>query len=178
MSQAPSPPSMSDAPVAGAEIFDPYFYGSFITSVWPLRSLVGALVALDFVMTCYAQILHHYRVANFGNLGVIAIIPTPLDVEALLLLVIVFIVEGFFAYRVWKIGNSHWIVPVLIALCAGGGAAAGIATTIGQFQNNLVIVFEGSKQKLEVGLNASHGPLPLQKLELSGNNSNVPTIEI
>ncbi|THU81406.1 hypothetical protein K435DRAFT_844740, partial [Dendrothele bispora CBS 962.96] len=122
MFQAPSPPSMSGAPVAGAEIFDPYFYGSFIASVlfgitivqtwiyinentdrWPLRSLVGALVALDFVMTCLnAQILHHYLVANFGNLGVIAIIPTPLDVEALLLLVIVFIVEGFFAYRVWQ----------------------------------------------------------------------------
>ncbi|THU81413.1 hypothetical protein K435DRAFT_972353 [Dendrothele bispora CBS 962.96] len=177
MSQGASPPTIPGAPVGvdASELFDPYFYGSFIASVlfgitivqawiyintnsdrWPLRSLVGVLVVLDFVMTCLnAQILHHYLVANFGDLGIILIITTPIDVEYLLMLLMIFVVETFFAYRVWQLQKFHWIVPALIVLCAAGGAAAGIASTVGQFQNNLVIIFEGSKQKFEVGWNSS-----------------------
>ncbi|THV01208.1 hypothetical protein K435DRAFT_793550 [Dendrothele bispora CBS 962.96] len=136
MSQGASSPTISGAPVGvdASGLFDPYFYGSFIASVLFGITIVQAWI---YINTNTDKWPLRSLVTNFGDIEIIAIITT------------------FFAYRVWQLQKFHWIVPVLIVLCAGGGAAAGIASTVGEFQNNVVTVFEGSKQKFEVGWNSS-----------------------
>ncbi|THU80498.1 hypothetical protein K435DRAFT_845095 [Dendrothele bispora CBS 962.96] len=64
-------------------------------------------------------------------------------------------VECFFAFRVWQLRKFHWTVPALILICATGGTGCGIASAIGQIQDNQIASFAARKQKFEVGWNYS-----------------------
>ncbi|THU98279.1 hypothetical protein K435DRAFT_838207 [Dendrothele bispora CBS 962.96] len=52
-------------------------------------------------------------------------------------------------------GMVHWIVPILIAMAALGGTAAGIVGITDLFQDHSLASFAKHKTKLEVGCNAS-----------------------
>ncbi|THU80499.1 hypothetical protein K435DRAFT_874328 [Dendrothele bispora CBS 962.96] len=170
--------STSDFTQAGvdlSELIDGYFYGSIIAFVllginivqaWiyyntntdklPLKLLVGALILVDFATTClHAQILHHYLVEQYGNIIILSFIPVSLVVEYFLMLITVLAVEYFFAFRVWQLQKFHWAVPALILLCSTGGAGCGIASAIGQAQDNQIASLDLRKQKFEVGWNYS-----------------------
>jgi len=103
---------------------------------WPLRMLVATLVLADFATTCLdTQLMHHYFIANFGNVVNLQGIPVPLTMEVLLTILIVFCVEVFFASRVWLLKQFHWTVPLAIILSALGAVATGLATVVTQLQN-------------------------------------------
>ncbi|THV00052.1 hypothetical protein K435DRAFT_719304 [Dendrothele bispora CBS 962.96] len=158
-----------------SESVDGFFYGNIIaiglfgiiivqvwiyintnTDKWPLQLLVAILASLDLANTCLnAKILHQYLISNFGDLMVFANISKASLIEYLITLIVVLCVEVFFASRVWIIGKVHWIVPVSMVVTALAGTGAGIASMIGQFQNDSLLIYNGNMQKLEVGWSGS-----------------------
>lgn len=60
---------------------------------------------------------YYYTVTNFGNLN--ALTETPVasfNLEILVVPIIAFIVQTFFAHRAWAIDNNHW--PLAIGIQA------------------------------------------------------------
>ncbi|KAJ3885237.1 hypothetical protein GG344DRAFT_70710 [Lentinula edodes] len=73
---------------------------------WPFRLLVAAMVLGDFATTCLdTQSIHYYVISNFGDSNVITTITTPMAIEYLLTLIIVFCVQMFFAFTVRRLAG-------------------------------------------------------------------------
>jgi len=159
---------------SGADIsgtLDGFFYGYAVSTVlfgitvvqtwmyindnndkWPFRLLVAAMVLGDFATTCLdTQSVHHYVISNFGDLDVITTITTPMAIEYLLTLIIVFCIQIFFAVRVWRIGSFHWTVYASIVLTAVGSLAAGLSAAGQLVMDNSLLGLAAVNSQFEVG---------------------------
>ncbi|KAJ4471537.1 hypothetical protein J3R30DRAFT_1091448 [Lentinula aciculospora] len=136
MSNTTSPP-MAPFPSTGfdlSSIFDPFFYG-VIFSVglfgisivqlwtyinlsrdrWMFRVVVITVFLMDMTTT-YLDIglLHNYLISHFGDLSIFSSYSDLLDLEILFTALIVFVVDMYFASRVYLLKQVHWSVVVFI----------------------------------------------------------------
>jgi len=98
---------------------------------WFLRTLVGALFVLDTVTSgLTVKTAHFYFVENFGGLGAFLKVASELIAEVMVNVTIVYIVELFFAYRVYILNGRHWFLPAVIVFIGTLGFACGIILTV------------------------------------------------
>ncbi|KIK58929.1 hypothetical protein GYMLUDRAFT_262265 [Collybiopsis luxurians FD-317 M1] len=117
--------------------------------------LNGSCSMLDLTSTFLgAQILHHYFVANFGNLLNMTLVSKPVVITDVVTVVVVFCVQSFFVSRVWLLGNFHWTIPAFSAAMAVAAMVSGLAGVAQMFTEISVTEFEMADLKLKVGLEA------------------------
>lgn len=92
-----------------------------VAGVWVLDSLHTALMS---------HTAYYYTVTNFGNFLVLNEPPVfSFNLEILLVPILAFIVQAFFAHRAWAIDNSHWPLAVGIGAFAVIQLVLGISTS-------------------------------------------------
>ncbi|KIK67061.1 hypothetical protein GYMLUDRAFT_849204 [Collybiopsis luxurians FD-317 M1] len=78
---------------------------------WFFRAMVCLLFVMDMATTYFdISLLHFYLVSNFGDLNVFASFETFFILEILLTALIVFVVDLYFASRVYLFKQVHWSV--------------------------------------------------------------------
>ncbi|KAJ3928061.1 MAG: hypothetical protein NXY57DRAFT_560781 [Lentinula lateritia] len=136
MSNTTSPP-MAPFPSTGfdlSSIFDPFFYGVIISTGlfgisivqlwtyinlsrdrWMFRVVVITVFFMDMATT-YLDIglLHNYLISHFGDLSIFSSYSNLLDMEILFTALIVFVVDLYFASRVYLLKQVHWSVVTFI----------------------------------------------------------------
>ncbi|KAF9029202.1 hypothetical protein BDP27DRAFT_1349770 [Rhodocollybia butyracea] len=124
---------MSDFELAIENVFNGLYYGFVVSTVlfgvttvqawiyvrtnqdsWLLRLLVGFL-SLDFVTTFLnSQTVYDLLLANFGNVIALVTTPLPFKMEILISFVVIFIVNMFFAYRIYLLRRIHKSVAFIV----------------------------------------------------------------
>ncbi|KAJ4468674.1 hypothetical protein C8J55DRAFT_524689 [Lentinula edodes] len=119
---------------------------------WPFRLLVAAMVLGDFATTCLdTQSIHYYVISNFGDSNVITTITTPMAIEYLLTLIIVFCVQMFFAFTVRRLGQFHWSIYGSIILTSIGSLVAGLSAAGQLVEDNTLLGLSAENSQFEVG---------------------------
>ncbi|KAJ6494962.1 hypothetical protein DFH09DRAFT_1290488 [Mycena vulgaris] len=120
---------------------------------WMLRSLVGILFVLDTVSTYLTgDMAHFWLVQNFGNLAALATVPISSIVEVAVNVSVVFLVQMFFARRVYLLNQRRIVVPAIIVLFALGGLVTGIFIVVDISKSPLVSSLASQSMKIEVAL--------------------------
>lgn len=140
----------------GISVVQGWLYLNNNNDKWPLRTVVFLLLAMDFATTVLStQAFHHYAIANFGNLELIQRVTPSLDIEFCVSIVVVLVVEVFFASRILQLNPGKYIVPGLTVLTA---VLAAIFSTVGAvelFKNATPAGF--AEKNIEIQVTLSNG---------------------
>ncbi|KAK0436444.1 hypothetical protein EV421DRAFT_1125488 [Armillaria borealis] len=95
---------------------------------WPMRVFVALLLGMDSATTSLSiQIMHHYLISNFGNLDSLKIITYSFDVQLGITVIVIFIVDVFFAVNIYRRRPGNRSLPIVILVFAAAGLAIGSA---------------------------------------------------
>ncbi|KAE9395501.1 hypothetical protein BT96DRAFT_922783 [Gymnopus androsaceus JB14] len=100
-----------------------------------LKIFLGVLIALDLIHTvAVTELVHVYVVLdNFSDdPKLTAELSATTILEGFTMLLTTFMVQIFFASRVYILRRTHWAVPLFIALTSGGSFVAGILSAVFQ----------------------------------------------
>ncbi|KAJ3872767.1 hypothetical protein F5051DRAFT_456383 [Lentinula edodes] len=141
----------------GATTMQAWIYYTTNHDKWPLRALVTALVTMDFALTFLnAEVIRFYLITNFGNLEIFATISPVLKIEILCSFIVVFVINIFFASRVYKLQQAPFVVTLVIVAAALGSIIAGMLLSARLFQahgsSQLMTLFYTTKAKVEMGI--------------------------
>ncbi|KAJ3903038.1 hypothetical protein F5879DRAFT_182765 [Lentinula edodes] len=141
----------------GATTIQAWIYYTTNHDKWPLRTLVTALVTMDFALTFLnAEVIRFYLITNFGNLEIFATISPVLKIEILSSFIVVFVINIFFASRVYKLQQAPFVVTLVIVAAALGSIIAGMLLSARLFQahgsSQLMTLFYTTKAKVEMGI--------------------------
>ncbi|KAJ7587513.1 hypothetical protein C8J56DRAFT_1081803 [Mycena floridula] len=74
-----------------------------------LKSLAVFVGLLDFAhLALVSHTVYHYTVVNFNNPAALGDVVWSSVIEAIPTAITTFIVQGFYAYRIWNLGNKIW----------------------------------------------------------------------
>ncbi|KAJ7646917.1 hypothetical protein FB45DRAFT_183907 [Roridomyces roridus] len=120
---------------------------------WIMQSLVALLFAMDVAETVLtSQMAHEYLIKNFGNVEALSRLPVSSIVEVGMNAVLVFLVEVFFAHRVYRL-TQKTLLPALIIFFGVAGLVAGIAIVVNITRGSLeVSALAFGSMKVEVCL--------------------------
>lgn len=117
------------------------FYGVILGQIWKyfkrnhdtwlLRTLVGILIAgqtLSAVLDALS--VQFFMITNFGNAAALEQYPYSITVGISVTVVSTFIIQIFFAYKVYLLTKPSYLAPLVTTLAALASCAAGIAMTI------------------------------------------------
>ncbi|EEB89292.1 hypothetical protein MPER_12626 [Moniliophthora perniciosa FA553] len=114
--------------LSGMIIMQAWTYFNQYKDNWLLRLLVLSTVLLDFAASILGIISYrNMTIVHFGNVSM-ATSDTPIKQmagPAIITAIIVFIVQIFFASRVYLLNQFHRVVPAFITLCATAGLDVG-----------------------------------------------------
>ncbi|KAJ3711677.1 hypothetical protein C8R42DRAFT_331830 [Lentinula raphanica] len=117
--------------LVGATTVQAWIYYTTNQDKWPLRTLVTALVFMDFALTFMnAEVIRFYLITNFGNVEVFTMFSPVLKVEILCSFVVIFVVNIFFASRVYKLQQAPAIVTLIVVATALGSVVAGLMLSV------------------------------------------------
>ncbi|KAJ3822748.1 hypothetical protein F5880DRAFT_632550 [Lentinula raphanica] len=141
--------------LVGATTVQAWIYYTTNQDKWPLRTLVTALVFMDFALTFMnAEVIRFYLITNFGNVEVFTMFSPVLKVEILCSFVVIFVVNIFFASRVYKLQQAPAIVTLIVVATALGSVVAGLMLSVRLFQsgNAQLMTFYTTKAQVEMGI--------------------------
>ncbi|ESK89151.1 hypothetical protein Moror_5246 [Moniliophthora roreri MCA 2997] len=156
--------SLLDVPFSGL-LISIALYGVIVVQAWTyfnrnkdnwlLRLLVLSMVVLDLAASVLEIIPYRYLlIVHFGNvLAVTSEKSIRHTMETVIIsAVIAFIVQIFFASRVYVLNRLHRVVPVFIILCAIGTLAMGLLIGIQGIMHPSIRLLFDPKTKLKLGL--------------------------
>lgn len=112
---------------------------------WHLRLLIAVLIALDLVITILnSLLLRHYSTSVSGTLY--------FDTQIILTAVVVFLVELFFASRVYLLNKRSWYAPAIITGCAIGALVCITLLVTDNVKHNLALDLSLIQWKLEMAM--------------------------
>ncbi|THU79493.1 hypothetical protein K435DRAFT_845436 [Dendrothele bispora CBS 962.96] len=83
-------------------------------ALWLKIGLVDTIWLLEFAHTgCVLHALYHYTVTHYGDPGAIITAPVTLGYAALIHGIVTFMVQGFFTYRITRLTQKPYIIPIL-----------------------------------------------------------------
>ncbi|KAK0187185.1 hypothetical protein F5146DRAFT_1063849 [Armillaria mellea] len=95
---------------------------------WQTRVFVALLLGMDSATTSLSiQIMHHYLISNFGNLDSLKIITYSFDAQLGITVIVVFMVDVFFAVNIYRQRPGNLSLPLVIFVFATAGLAFGSA---------------------------------------------------
>ncbi|KAF4618905.1 hypothetical protein D9613_010117 [Agrocybe pediades] len=101
----------------GITILQAWNYAQNNRDSWKLRSLVALLVALDIAGTIASSIfVHSYLIEHFGNFVLLSTVNDAFIVEFSFMVVVIFLVQLFFASRVHLLNPGNYWLASGIAL--------------------------------------------------------------
>jgi len=95
---------------------------------------------------------HIYLIENFGNLEVLTTLPYVAVMEVLFNVIIVFLVELFFARRVYLLNQRQIMMPALIVIIGIAGLVSGIFIVVDISKTPTVAALAKPSMKIEVAL--------------------------
>ncbi|KAJ7680763.1 hypothetical protein DFH06DRAFT_1464897 [Mycena polygramma] len=130
-----------------------YFSSNSVNDGWMLKSFVVILFLLDTVTAgLTVEIVHFYLVENFGNLETLETLPLAGVFEVGCNVVTVFLVELFFAHRVYLLFHRHLVIPAIIVTFAVAGLVAGIFIVVNISHDLTVAALAKPSMKIETAL--------------------------
>ncbi|PBK98569.1 hypothetical protein ARMGADRAFT_1075403 [Armillaria gallica] len=88
---------------------------------WPTRVFVALLLGIDSATTSLSiQIMHHYLISNFGNPDSLKIM-TSFDAQLGITVIVIFMVDVFFAVNIYRRRPRNWSLPIVILVFAVAG---------------------------------------------------------
>ncbi|KAH9934368.1 uncharacterized protein B0H18DRAFT_557147 [Fomitopsis serialis] len=82
-----------------------------------IRLVVWSLFILDiFHITLSMHVIYYYLILNYDNAPALQLSVWSFDVTVAVTAVITCIAHGFYARRVYILGNRNWVLPVVIAV--------------------------------------------------------------
>lgn len=109
-------------------------YSRFKDDKPSMRAFVGLLFTTDTVNTILDIVfLYRYVITNFGDLEYAGRANAQFATDPVLVSMIGYMTQLFFAWRVWKLSNARfaWIVPMAIVVIGALSFMASIGTTVG-----------------------------------------------
>ncbi|KAH9948160.1 hypothetical protein B0H21DRAFT_821173 [Amylocystis lapponica] len=118
--------------LSGTVTMQLFFYFTVYTrDPMKIRFIVLGVWFLDFLHTVFICVANYeYFIANWGNNAIHDYIPWALAVSIALTATVTFIVQCFFAYRVYTVSRQNLYITVPIATLATARIAFGVLTTI------------------------------------------------
>ncbi|KAF8172070.1 hypothetical protein BJ912DRAFT_994745 [Pholiota molesta] len=137
----------------GVTIVQAWIYANDNKDGWPLRAYVATLVGLDIATTALnSQFIHSYFIVNFGDLANLALIDRSILVEFAITIVVIFLVQLFFASRVYLLNEKAYIFPGIIAITACISFGAGIFTIVQEWKVPLVAGLASRIIRISIGI--------------------------
>ncbi|KAJ7334063.1 hypothetical protein DFH08DRAFT_880054 [Mycena albidolilacea] len=126
----------------GFTFFQSYlYYTLYPKDSWFTQLTVASLCTLDTAMSALSShTLYYYFVTLFALPVGPDNATTSFCVEVILSGIVLAIVQGFYALRIWQV-TQNAVLPAAIIVLAIAGAALGIATGVVMFQNTLFTNF-------------------------------------
>ncbi|KAF9077254.1 hypothetical protein BDP27DRAFT_1312088 [Rhodocollybia butyracea] len=115
---------MSDFELAIENVFNGLYYGFVVSTVLFGVTTVQAWI---YVRTNRDSWLLRLLLANFGNVEMLLTTPLPFKAEILISFVVIFIVNIFFAYRIYLLRQIHKSMAFIIAAIGTAALVAGVA---------------------------------------------------
>lgn len=122
-----------------------YYYMSYPTDPWPLKSLVAATAVLDTVHLVFiSHTMWHYLISNFNNPHGLELITWSIVMEALCTGVTGCLVQCFYLTRLWLLSKGNmlltgFILAIVLATAAMGTAWVILAMQLKTFDDLLTI---------------------------------------
>ncbi|KAJ7045942.1 hypothetical protein C8F04DRAFT_1249308 [Mycena alexandri] len=130
-----------------------YYNSNTGSDGWMLKTFVGILFLLDTVTTVLTtDMAHIYLIENFGNLGKLLTLPLAGVMEVGFNVFIVFLVELFFARRVYLLNQHQLVMPALITLFGVAGLVSGIFIVVDISKTPTVPALAKPSMKIETAL--------------------------
>ncbi|KAJ7347088.1 hypothetical protein DFH08DRAFT_208955 [Mycena albidolilacea] len=130
-----------------------YFASNSGNDGWMLKTFVGILFALDTVSSVLTvDMAHIYLIENFGNLVILTTLPLSAIMEVLFNVIIVFLVELFFARRVFLLNQRRILMPALISIVGLAGLVSGIFIVVDISKTRTVAALAKPSMKIETAL--------------------------
>ncbi|TDL22929.1 hypothetical protein BD410DRAFT_183005 [Rickenella mellea] len=110
------------------------YYQHYPTDRPTLKSLIAILWLMNtFHMILLVLTLYHYLIRNFGSYEALAVTTWELNIHVFTNCFIAFLVQLFFALRVWKVSEGNRALTGLIVFFACCALGFGSTTTIKSF---------------------------------------------
>ncbi|KDR72265.1 hypothetical protein GALMADRAFT_143123 [Galerina marginata CBS 339.88] len=136
----------------GVTILQAWTYVNHNNDDWKLRTLVAVLVVSDILSTIFNSIfIHEYLVQHFGNFLRLFTVSSGILAEFLITIIVIFIVQLFFASRVYLLNRKNIWAPAIIVITAVLGFGSGIFTIVKQFQHRQVADLALPAVRISVG---------------------------
>ncbi|KAH7908751.1 hypothetical protein BJ138DRAFT_1156935 [Hygrophoropsis aurantiaca] len=130
------------------------------TDPWSLRILVVGLILADFVTTALdLHILHFSLIENFGDLGPLGDITLTAASEFTLTMVIVYIVQLFFASRVYFFNKHRPWLAIAIVLSGTAALTFGLMAAAQMYRHRLMSYLDTRGNEILFGLNGGFAAL-------------------
>ncbi|OBZ68982.1 hypothetical protein A0H81_11086 [Grifola frondosa] len=98
-----------------------YYFDKFSEDSWSLKLVVLLVWVLDTItLVLDSHVCYHYLIVNYENPIALQFQVWSAELETAITFTVVFVVQLFFVIRIWKVGNGQWLLPICIALAAGG----------------------------------------------------------
>lgn len=91
---------------------DPHYLKTLVALVWMLDTIHQALISHS---------IYHYVITNFSNIQKLDSITPSLIVEVEVNAIVAFVVQLFFIWRIWKLSEEKYYIPVMIIAIATAG---------------------------------------------------------
>ncbi|KAJ7587097.1 hypothetical protein C8J56DRAFT_943586 [Mycena floridula] len=129
------------------------YYRTFPKDSKGTKAIVALLVLLDSLTTIFvAHSLYTFFVLNYNlNPKVNLVIPWSFNAEKLLVTLITFIVQAFYARMIWRVSENR-IIPIIILVIALAAFALGIVTSEHLFSNPTATSISAPKFSIMSGL--------------------------
>ncbi|KAJ7179480.1 hypothetical protein C8R46DRAFT_641951 [Mycena filopes] len=119
----------------GISVLQVYLYfRRYTRDIWPLKTMVTTLWTLDTLTTIFVAHSLFLFVFGFLNKKIDVNIPWSFTAEKLLVTLITFIAQCFYAHTIWKF-SRHIFTTAFISILAVVAFGLGIYTTVHLFQN-------------------------------------------
>ncbi|KAJ7937399.1 hypothetical protein B0H13DRAFT_212905 [Mycena leptocephala] len=119
----------------GISVLQTYLYfRRYVQDRWSLKTLVATLWIFDTLTTIFVAHVLFVFVLGILNRNISPNITWSFTAEKLLVTIITFICQCFYAHTIWKVSRSN-ITTAFILVLAVGAFALGIYTTVHLFQN-------------------------------------------
>ncbi|KAJ6542009.1 hypothetical protein DFH09DRAFT_1174453 [Mycena vulgaris] len=138
----------------GISVLQAYLYYRNYPADHPaLKSTVALLWVLDTLCTIFvAHSLYTYFVLNFGKSPTVdLIIPWSFTTEKLLVTIITFVAQCFYARTIWRISGNIFLF-IIVGVIAVVTFALGIVTTVHLFQNPLATAISARSFQILSGM--------------------------
>jgi hypothetical protein len=119
----------------GISVLQAYLYfRRYTKDRWTLKTMVATLCALDTLTTIFVAHSLFLFVLGFINRKLDLNIPWSFTAEKLLVTIITFIAQCFYAHTIWKF-SEHIFTTAFVSILAVGTFGLGIYTTVHLFEN-------------------------------------------